>query len=249
MKRLLSASLIAVATVCGVAGAGGSGVTIDVRLVPMTAVVRIHYGETPRRSVMLVGRVASGAARESVRIEVRECGSAVRFFRSIGGASTTAGGRWQFGPIGNSSYSRRGDSGSYAHYGTVGSRGGNVGPSAHFRARWREAVSKPVLVRGPLIPEEWRVRKTRRGTVLEVDVSTRDTGQNVARRFVELQRRVSGLTGERWVRVRRARLKRVSQHYEAKFLIRTHGLVVRGYVPARTAAPCYVPGWTLPFES
>jgi hypothetical protein len=117
------------------------------------------------------------------------------------------------------------------------------------RARWNDALTEPFLLLNPLVAWAWELRKVRGGRLLHVEVSTRDSGQKIARKAIELQRRARGAAGERWLRVRRARLRRVSLHYEANFRIRARGLTVRAYLPAAMAAPCYLPGWTLPVRT
>ena len=115
--------------------------------------------------------------------------------------------------------------------------------NAYFRAEWNGAQSEPALVRIPIFVNAfWWNRKH---TIVGVLVGTRETGQNVRRRYVELQRKVPG--SDDWVRVRRARLGRPpkiftsSDSYWATFTIKTKGLTLRAFVPEATAAPCYRP--------
>ena len=63
-------------------------------------------------------------------------------------------------------------------------------------------------------------------------------------KLVALQRQA----GSGWVRVRAARLVRKASfrwgafNYQARFQIPTRGLTLRAYLPAKSAAPCFLPG-------
>ena len=93
----------------------------------------------------------------------------------------------------------------------------------------------------------------RRRRVLTALVDTRPTGQNLRRRFVELQRKVPDT--DEWVRVRRARLARATRPFnradmfQARFSIQTRGLAMRVFVPAQTGAPCFSAGASESFRS
>jgi hypothetical protein len=215
----LCGGLAILAALGSVAGA----VAADAPRVTIRADVRFDPG-TRTRDIQLSGTVASGAAGETVGIEARECGPRYRFYRLVGGTKTIERGVWQLNT----------------------ERGGvdyiQLPPNAYFRATWRANVSEPVLVRVPLqVWVTWRPRRR----VVDVSVSTSDTGQNIRGRFVELQRQAEG-TSE-WVRVRRARLAvrpmiRGSRYFGARFAVPTRGLTLRVVSPAETGAPCFSAG-------
>jgi hypothetical protein len=105
-----------------------------------------------------------------------------------------------------------------------------------FRARWmsnsgRIGTSDPVSYRGPLQLSLTRLSGFRQ----RVGV----TGQDMSGRTVELQRLVAG----QWRLVRRARLLSdigaAGQSSSATFTVQKRGLVLRAYVPAQSASPCY----------
>jgi hypothetical protein len=68
---------------------------------------------------------------------------------------------------------------------------------------------------------------------------------------VELQRQ----TGSGWLRVRSAPLVRKASlrwgafNYQATFTVPTRRLRLRAYLPAASAAPCYLPGGSQPWRS
>lgn len=178
------------------------------------------------RWVRLSGTIASSSPGEIVEITARDCGPrASGYYRIVGSARTVAGGSW-------ATESRR-----------DGMVVGVFPTNAYFRAEWDGAQSEPALVRVPIFVNAFYF--DRRRTILGVLVVTRETGQNLRGRFVELQRKVAGT--DQWVLVRRARLGRPPRifrnpdSYWAQFRIRTRGLTLRASVPAATAAPCYEP--------
>ena len=100
--------------------------------------------------------------------------------------------------------------------------------SGVFRARWNNRLSSPVRYRAPA-----RVFFSRqRGRIFRVAVTAE---AKLGGRFVALQR----LAGGRWVHVRRIRLE-IEGAYSATFAVPRRGLTLRIFVPAATAAPCYV---------
>jgi hypothetical protein len=104
--------------------------------------------------------------------------------------------------------------------------------SATFRARWENSVSDPVRFRDSV-----RLSLTKlSGFRHRVNVSG---DQDMVGRIIELQRLVAG----QWRLMRRARLvdDRVSYgvNSSAMFTVRRRGLVLRAFVPAKSAAPCY----------
>ena len=73
----------------------------------------------------------------------------------------------------------------------------------------------------------------------------------MAGEVVELQRRV----GTRWVRHRQARLVRKASfdlgafNHQAVFEVATRGLRLRGFLPRKSALPCYRPAVTEPWRT
>ena len=167
-------------------------------------------GPAGPRQVVLSGTIPSRAAGEQIDIESRGCGPAGRVWEVRDSAATTStGGAWRW-------------------YDTEPRRD----RPTYFRARWQGSASDRVLVRTPL---PFALRRSARG--VRVVVTTRETGQRMAGRIVELQRKA----GNGWIRVRRATLRRVRDHrYEATFRLRHQGLTLRAFAPASSAAPCYL---------
>lgn len=169
---------------------------------------------TASRRTSLSGAISPGAGGEPLEILGRECGTTYPVFRIIGGTNTSLGGSWQY-------LVRLED---------------RIGSPAYFRARWRGVTSRAVLVRVPLVAFVFPGRTTR------IEFDTRSSGQNLHGMRIDLQRLIAG---NRWVHVRRSRITRVrGTRFEARFRATRRGLVLRGFVPAATAAPCYLPGPT-----
>jgi hypothetical protein len=157
------------------------------------------------------GTIASGAPNEYVAVLHQRCG-----FSGVGtsvvGTQTGESGLWEA---------------------TWGATAGT------FRARWmdnagRIASSEPLRFRGPVPFSLTRLSSYRQ----RVDV----TGdQDMKGRIIELQRHAGG----RWRPVRRSRLVRHRGSYDtsswATFVVRRRGLVLRAFVPAKSASPCYAP--------
>ena len=157
-------------------------------------------------SLRLSGTVPSASAGEAVRIEAKECNST--FFRVFGGANTASGGGWTY---------------------TQGWLRNNT----TFRARWKDAVSAPVVVlqRAPV----WLEKKPR--GIVEVYVQAPE--QTMAGRSVRLER----LTPNGWVPLRRATLRKGSAGSAfARFKVETRGLRIRGAISDAAARPCYTAG-------
>jgi hypothetical protein len=106
--------------------------------------------------------------------------------------------------------------------------------SGTFRARWNNNMSDPVRFRDSV-----RISVTKlSGFSHRVSVSG---DQDMKGRIIELQR----LVGGQWRLFRRARLvdDRITYgvNSTATFAVRKRGLVLRAFVPAKSAAPCYLP--------
>jgi hypothetical protein len=106
--------------------------------------------------------------------------------------------------------------------------------SGTFRARWGNSLSDPVRFRDSV----WISVTKLSGFSHRVSVSG---DQDMKGRIIELQR----LVGGQWRLFRRARLvdDRITYgvNSTATFAVRKRGLVLRAFVPAKSAAPCYLP--------
>jgi hypothetical protein len=155
------------------------------------------------------GRISSGAPNEYVAVLHQRCGSE-GLGTSVVGAQTGQGGFWE------------------AMWGLT---------AGTFRARWmnnagRIGTSDPVSYRGPLQLSLTRLSGFRQRVGVTGD-------QDMRGRTVELQRLVAG----QWRPVRRARLLADlgsgGLSSSATFTVQKRGLVLRAYVPAQSASPCY----------
>lgn len=115
--------------------------------------------------------------------------------------------------------------------------------SADFRARWKTSVSAPVTVRDKVLALPVKARGTKR---YKVFVNAVGTKPRLEGRVVLLQRHHRG----KWRTVQRARLRRDSLGgHSAIFTVARRGWTLRGFVPARTVAPCFEPTATKRFVS
>jgi len=181
---------------------------------------------------VLSGRVANpeprpaGVPPQLVQIEVKACGPLGQRWLPVGGLTGLAEGT---APV-------SGDGTWRWRYFDA-----RFDEAAYFRASVEGARSRAVVVRTAL-----RERRAVGGRVLRIVVDTADTRQSLRGRVVELQR----LAGGRWLRVRAGRFRRAREHrFEASFRVVERGLTLRAHVPARSAAPCYLPGATSPWTS
>ncbi|CAN5180920.1 hypothetical protein BH09ACT13_BH09ACT13_03520 [soil metagenome] len=174
------------------------------------------------------GTVSSGAAGEEVEVVGQDCGG--QGFRLIGGTQTRAGGGWQVqNPEQMPPW-----------------RWAPADSGMTFRARWKGQLSDPVVWRLPAVIGASKVPGRR---AWKVFVSpSRGTLDG---RIVELQRQV----GRRRVRYRRARLVHKASYdrgpfnHEAVFAVAARGLKLRAFLPAKSAAPCYLAGATEPWRT
>jgi hypothetical protein len=168
---------------------------------------------SPTTQVSLSGVLSTRRAGEFVSVEQKECGATG--YRAVAGGQTTNGGFWA------------------AQIPFVPS-------TSSLRARWKNVVSAPVVVRSrPSI----RLERLPSRTAVRVKVGTGALGAGVPLRgrYVELQRRSAD---GRWARVARARLK-ISEFnglFEVDFPLKRRGLLVRAYLSRASAAPCFLPG-------
>lgn len=155
------------------------------------------------------GRISSGAPNEYIAVLHQRCGSS-GVGSSVVGTQTGEGGLWE------------------ATWGLA---------AGTFRARWmdnagRIGTSDPVRYRGPVQLSLTRLSGFRQRVGVTGD-------QDMKGRIIELQRLAAG----RWRLVRRTRLVADLGSYgmssSATFSVRRRGLVLRAYVPPKSASPCY----------
>jgi hypothetical protein len=155
------------------------------------------------------GSISSRAANEYVAVLHQRCGTD-GVGTSVVGTQTGEGGFWE------------------ATWGLT---------AGIFRARWmnnagRIGTSEPVTIRAPIPLSLTRLSAFRHHVSVTAE-------QDMRGRVVELQRHAGG----QWRLVRRARLvgHRGSFGFSssATFTVRKRGLLLRAYVPAQSAAPCY----------
>ena len=173
------------------------------------------------------GTISSRAGGEYVEVLGRECRS--RGERLISGVLTSAGGGWRV---------ENPDSRVYPPRLTL------VYSGMTFRARWHGQYSRPVVWRLPAGPRVARIGRTRTWVVHVAPANP--TGRvGFQGKIVVLQRK--GEAG-RWVRVRTARLAHKTSlrwgvyDYQAAFTVPTRNLRLRAFLPAKSAAPCFLPG-------
>jgi hypothetical protein len=153
----------------------------------------------------LTGTVPSGAAGESVRIEAKECRGT--FFRAYAGATTQSGGNWH--------------------------HNGFLEVTTEFRARWRDSVSAPFVVRKRM---SLSLHKRANGVFVAGAVARY---QRVSGRTIRLER----FTQRGWVLVRTAKLRSEGPIAgSARFVVRTRGLQLRAAMDERNTGECYSAG-------
>jgi hypothetical protein len=163
------------------------------------------------------GTIPSAAANEYVAVLQQKCGSGSA--TAIAGATTQPGGSWQAEPIGP--IARPGQD------------------SSTYRARWNGRLSDPLTFRAE-VPLSLTALA---GGRYRVNVSTSATGQSMNGRRIELQRLVAG----RWTFARRATLRGRRGTFTTTVTARARNQSFRLFVPARSAAPCYLATTSEPF--
>jgi hypothetical protein len=102
-----------------------------------------------------------------------------------------------------------------------------------FRARWGGSVSRPVRFRDSVPLQLTELSPSRQRVTVSGD-------QDMKGRLVALQR----LTAGQWHTLRRARFVRDRSSYGVNaavtFTVRQRGLILRAFVPERSARPCYM---------
>jgi hypothetical protein len=208
---------VLVAVVLALTGSAADSVTLD---------VSTHTNANRIRVFAFAGTISSHAGGEYVEVLGRYCGATGD--RLIAGAQTSSAGGWR---VENPSSEPPYPPSTPVYSGTT------------FRARWDRTYSEPRTWSLPAKPRVARISGTRTW-VAHVTPAT-PTGQvGFQGKTIELQRSTPG----GWVRVRSARLVRKASltwgpfNYQARFTVPTRGLRLRAYLPAQSAAPCYLPG-------
>jgi hypothetical protein len=203
--------------VLSVLGLGADSVTLDVA----------QYRDVRNLPVRVFsGTISSRAGGEYVEVLGRECRT--RGERLISGVLSSGGGGWRV---------ENPDSRVFPP------RQSPVYSGMTFRARWHGKYSRPVGWRLPAAPTVARVGRTRTWVVHMAPATP--TGQvGFQGKPIVLQRQ----TGSGWVPIREARLARKASlrwgafNYQASFRIPTRGLTLRAFLPAHSAAPCWLAG-------
>jgi hypothetical protein len=184
------------------------------------------------RAFAFQGTISSRQGGEYVEVLGRDCGA--RGERLIAGTQTTGGGSWRVeNPLTDAPYTY-----VAVYSGTT------------FRARWNGNYSPPTEWRLPAQPRVARISGTRTW-VAHVMPATPWGRVGFQGKAIELQR----LTPGGWVRVRTARLAKKPSltwgafNYQASFTVPTRRLRLRAYLPAASAAPCFLPGASTTFRS
>ena len=174
------------------------------------------------------GRVGSGTRGEQVVVLRRDCG--VPGLRLLAATRTRAGGRWRV------EYPRE----PYRPW-----KYPPIQSGATLRARWNGHLSAPRVYRSGAPMSVSGVLGALTRTVHVTPAAT----VSMHGKVVLLQQ----LQGRRWVTIREARLAQVPSldygplNHEATFPVR-RGWMLRGVLPGRSAAPCYLESVTEPFR-
>jgi hypothetical protein len=156
--------------------------------------------------LVLSGNVPSREAGQKVEIEAKDCRGS--FFRVFGGATTAAGGAWSYDAF--------------------------IRANTTFRARWKDAASRPILVQ-----RRAAVALERRHPTRTFLASVWSPEQNMVGRLIRLER----LTQNGWVTMRSAKLRRLAgPTYAARFRAVPRGLQLRSAMSDASARPCYAAG-------
>ena len=194
----------------------------------VTLSLRQYVNANKVRVLVWFGQV-SGPGRELVEVQARDCGT--KAFYTIAETAPAPGGGWEI-------ESQNPD----PPYGSVRWSLGQT-----YRARWRDELSNTITYRLPYTGHYATKIAGRRDWKVYVNPGDKDwTGK-----VVELQRR----SGGKWTRykvaklVRKPSLKLGAYNHEAVFAVPARGLTLRAFLPAKTVAPCHLPGASEPFRS
>jgi hypothetical protein len=199
--------------------------------------VTLNVGKYRNANGVLVtvfsGTVSSDAANEVVDVLGQSCGGGTGF-RLISGTHTRPGGSWRVeNPLQEFPWTST-----------------PAGPPITYRARWSDQLSAPYF---DTVPAPLFFRKVGR-RAWRVYTSPPHPGKIKMRgKPVELQR----LTGGAWRTIQRKPLvfrPRYAEfggayNHEALFKVARSGWRLRAFLPARSAAPCYLAGATQEWRS
>jgi hypothetical protein len=219
-RRALLVAFVCVAVVGAALLAPAGGARPESPALVTLAVDRFFDQRTGIHQFFFSGAISSKTADEYVTVMYARCRQS--FSTAVAGAATDQLGRWGASP-------------SIVLVAGAGT----------YRARWKDDVSTPVVLRPPL---DVRAKKLGGGRV-RVTVPTYEAAEILTGRIVVLQR----LRGGTWSTVQRARLAKDPAGvgwptYVATFTYRERGAVLRAVIPASSAAPCFKRGasakWT-----
>ena len=214
---LMLGALIATAVGSAATGADAVSLLVGQRFTPSTP------GVPPARILVFSGKISSAADGEVVEVLGRDCGQ--RDYRLIQSTQTHPGGGWHVEHYVNAPPWNR----------------SRVESGMTFRARWKGASSETHLWRLPAEITTLRVKRKRAWRVAVSPPSLSNV--SMKGKLVVLQRR----SGSRWVRYKVARLAYKPSltlgalNHEAVFSVPARGLRLRALLPAKSAAPCYLP--------
>ena len=203
-----------------VVGLGADSVTFDLA----------QYRDVRNAPVLVFsGTISSRGGGEYVEVLGRECRN--RGERLISGVLTSGGGGWQVENPDSRTFPPR-QAPVYS------------GMASPRRPAGAGSTGRPVTWRLPAAPQVARIGRTRTWVVHMLPATP--TGQvGFQGKLVALQRQA----GSRWgagARRRGSSARRASAgcafNYEARFRIPTRGPTLRAYLPAKSTAPCFLPG-------
>lgn len=198
------------------AGGGTAVAAIRPAVLPMDARV---FLEQPSDSlaIQFSGRVPAARGGDRIVMLARDCQS--RYFRQVGGTTTTDGGVW----------SLKGGGASTNGFFLAGS-------GATYQARWKGRLTAPFTYRARMKPFVFKYSATQFSTWFAIPFGEQLVP--MAGRTVALQR----LGDSGWVTIRTLRLRRDPadiRRFNAQFTVATPNLTLRVLASARTARPCY----------
>jgi hypothetical protein len=224
-RSAIALGIVGLALAAGVASASNHADAV-------TLALREYTNDNKVKVLVWYGQVAASAAGEDVEVLGREC--LTDGYRQLAATRTVQGGGWEVESLSHDVFPP-----SYVevHSGTT------------FRARWRDQLSNTVSYRLPL--SNIYALELKRNT-WTVSVNPTPHIMKLTGRVIVLQRRQQ----KTWVTYRRARLAYKptldyggATNYQAVFSVTAPGLQLRAYLPAKSAAPCYLAGASKPWRS
>lgn len=197
----------------------------------VTLSLRQYTNNNKVKVLVWYGQVASTAAGDDIEVLGRDC--LTSFYRQLTATTTLPGGGWETESLTTV---------------TFPPTSVEVNSGTTFRARWRDQLSNAIVYRVPLgiyalelAYNTWTVK-----------VNPSPHNMKLAGKRVVLQRK----RGTKWALYRSARLVHKptldyggAYNYQAVFKVPAPGLQLRAYLPAASAAPCYLAGASKPWRS